>query len=343
MSTIFQRITEAKIETVEQIESINDFIQVETIGHISTTNDEILWHCYKQELKIEVDSGYTFFSNCAFLGDVQVILNKCKTRIEFSNCIFAGKVSFRVTGDSNEYSCVDFISCNINCLLVRSRLDDLRIAYSTINDLIMAVKSRFVFFDSNIIYQFEPLEGVAEGGELILLDNEFKCLFDVDCKLEEYLFKSPGKQFDDKIKCKKDITKRNFYDALLKHSDLKFNRNRYAKYLFRKRLYSASNWFGKICVFLTGAFCFPLLFMLYAVLIIGIFGIAYYMIGGMDSSNITLLHALYYSGITFTTLGYGEIAEDTHQIIKLLSVIEAFVGVLISSSIITSFINKYSD
>ena len=101
--------------------------------------------------------------------------------------------------------------------------------------------------------------------------------------------------------------------------------------------------FGKICILLTGAFCFPILFLFYALFIICLFGMVYYMVDVLNGDSITLLHAMYYSGITFTTLGYTEIAADTHQMIKLLSVIEAFIGVLVSSCIITSFINKYSD
>ena len=37
---------------------------------------------------------------------------------------------------------------------------------------------------------------MSESGELILFDNEFKCLFDYDCKSEEYLLKEPGNQIE---------------------------------------------------------------------------------------------------------------------------------------------------
>ena len=342
MGTIFQKIDEEKIETIEQIVKISELMQV-IDRNIECCNNECSWYCFKQGLEIEVKNGYTRFNNCVFLDDVKVRLRENKPRIEFSNCIFKGKVSFQVIGNSSESVCVDIRSCSINRLVIGSRLDDFGIAYSTINDLIMRVKSYNVLFERNIIYQFEPLEGVSERGELILFDNKFKCLFDYDCKSEEYLLKKPGNLIDDNSKYGKDVVKRNFYDTLLNNSDVKFDRNKRARYLFWKRFYSASNSFGKICIWLTGAFCFPILFLFYALFIIFLFGMAYFMVGVSNGDSITLLHAMYYSGITFTTLGYTEIVADTHQMIKLLSVIEAFIGVLISSSIITSFINKYSD
>lgn len=342
MGTIFQKIDEEKIETIEQIVKISDLRQM-IDRNIDCCNSECSWYCFKQDLEIEVKNGYTSFNNCVFLDDVKVQLREDKPRIEFSNCIFKGKVSFQVISNSSEFVCVDIRSCSINQLVVQSRLSNLGIAYSTINNLIMMVKSSYVFFESNIIYQFAPHEGVSESGELILFDNEFKCLFDYDCKSEEYLLKEPGNQIEHNLKFGKDVVKRNFYDALLNNSDVKFERNKHARYLFWKRFYSASNLFGKICILLTGAFCFPILFLFYALFIICLFGMVYYMVDVLNGDSITLLHAMYYSGITFTTLGYTEIAADTHQMIKLLSVIEAFIGVLVSSCIITSFINKYSD
>ena len=247
MGTIFQKIDEEKIETIEQIVKISELMQV-IDRNIECCNNECSWYCFKQGLEIEVKNGYTRFNNCVFLDDVKVRLRENKPRIEFSNCIFKGKVSFQVIGNSSESVCVDIRSCSINRLVIGSRLDDFGIAYSTINDLIMRVKSYNVLFERNIIYQFEPLEGVSERGELILFDNKFKCLFDYDCKSEEYLLKKPGNLIDDNSKYGKDVVKRNFYDTLLNNSDVKFDRNKRARYLFWKRFYSASNSFGKICI-----------------------------------------------------------------------------------------------
>lgn len=141
----------------------------------------------------------------------------------------------------------------------------------------------------------------------------------------------------------KNIVKRNFYNAVITHSDLKFNRNVYAKYLYKKRLYSASNGLGMFFVKITGGFCYPILFILYLLIVIFAFGCVYYEIGKVSGYTTTFLHAIYYSGITFTTLGYGELAEYTHRAIKALSVFEAFLGVILSSCFLTSIINKYSD
>lgn len=145
MGTIFQKLDEEKIETIEQIVKISDLRQM-NFRNIDCCNSECSWHCFKQDLEIEVKNGYTSFNNCVFLDDVKVRLREDKPRIEFSNCIFKGKVSFQVISNSSEFVCVDIRSCSINQLVVQSRLSNFGIAYSTINNLIMMVKSSYVFW-----------------------------------------------------------------------------------------------------------------------------------------------------------------------------------------------------
>lgn len=145
MGTIFQKIDEEKIETIEQIVKISDLSQPIDTNSDCCNSECCSWYCFKQDLEIEVKNGYTSFNNCVFLDDVKVRLREDKPRIEFSNCIFKGKVSFQVISNSSEFVCVDIRSCSINQLVVQSRLSNFGIAYSTINKLIMMVKSSYVF------------------------------------------------------------------------------------------------------------------------------------------------------------------------------------------------------
>jgi len=125
MGTIFQKIDEEKIEAIEQIVKISDLRQM-IERNIDCCNSECSWYCFKQDLEIEVKNGYTSFNNCVFLDDVKVRLREDKPRIEFSNCIFKGKVSFQVISNSSNTT---------NSVVTRNCTIDIRCTSNTCIDI----------------------------------------------------------------------------------------------------------------------------------------------------------------------------------------------------------------
>lgn len=65
-----------------------------------------------------------------------------------------------------------------------------------------------------------------------------------------------------------------------------------------------------------------------------------YQIATQSTGNIpSLLDAIYYSGITFLTVGYGDI-HPANLFAKILSVIEGFLGIFLMSYFTVSFVRK---
>ncbi|HLM56163.1 MAG TPA: potassium channel family protein [Pyrinomonadaceae bacterium] len=96
-----------------------------------------------------------------------------------------------------------------------------------------------------------------------------------------------------------------------------------------------------------GPLMLPLLIAAYIVSLIFAFALIYYprfpahFVYSHDPSGSNLLDALYYSGITLTTVGYGDIVPRT-TITRTLSIIEATTGVALISLSITYLITVYS-
>ena len=57
--------------------------------------------------------------------------------------------------------------------------------------------------------------------------------------------------------------------------------------------------------------------------------------------GLEFLESLYFSGITFTTIGYGDIAPI--GVTRFIAVIEGFLGVLLISSFLVSLVRRFAD
>ena len=93
----------------------------------------------------------------------------------------------------------------------------------------------------------------------------------------------------------------------------------------------------------------PLRVMILAVVVWALFALLFalpvctFSVAGADGETapraLNLAEALYYSGITFTTIGYGDIAPVDWT--RLLAVIEGVLGVVLISSFLVSLVRKY--
>lgn len=110
-----------------------------------------------------------------------------------------------------------------------------------------------------------------------------------------------------------------------------------------------------------GYFYKPSRAILLSVYMIVIFGIAFYSINNFGCRFLTLseistpsalsrvaadlINSIYFSGITFFTIGYsdiiGESVSTIEPIRKVLILLEAGLGIILTSTILLSFMNKY--
>lgn len=126
------------------------------------------------------------------------------------------------------------------------------------------------------------------------------------------------------------------------------DRNQYTQLLYYEVLHAQDKPLNKIFVWLTGGFLKPFRFVLAAILILLFFAGLYMLpIFEFNSSQNGLAHslafgeAIYFSGITFTTIGYGDISPI--GLARLLAILEGICGISIMSSFLVSLVKKYID
>ena len=133
-------------------------------------------------------------------------------------------------------------------------------------------------------------------------------------------------------------------DFLCNYTDIQNNRECLSDIMMNSSIYSQKNNLLKLFMWLFGAFVKPSLIVVYAVLVFLIYASIYsipqlsFNIGD-KLTNIDFLNAMYFSGITFTTIGYGDIAPI--GIAKIISISEGILGIFLSSSFLVSLIRKY--
>ncbi|MFA6284133.1 MAG: potassium channel family protein [Desulfurivibrionaceae bacterium] len=146
-----------------------------------------------------------------------------------------------------------------------------------------------------------------------------------------------------------DIVYRNekeTLDFICNHTDIQNNRECLSDVTMNSSIYSQKNILLKFFMLLFGAFVKPSLIVMYGILVFLLYASIYaipelsFSIGD-NTTNIDFLNALYFSGITFTTIGYGDIAPT--GIAKIISISEGILGIFLSSSFLVSLIRKYCD
>ena len=78
--------------------------------------------------------------------------------------------------------------------------------------------------------------------------------------------------------------------------------------------------------------------------VMSVYAILYLLPGSSFNVNgsercLSVLEALYFSGITFTTIGYGDISPNGHM--RFLAVSEGLFGIAVSSALVVSFVRRY--
>jgi hypothetical protein len=135
-------------------------------------------------------------------------------------------------------------------------------------------------------------------------------------------------------------------DFICNYTDIRNNREYFSEILTNSSIYSQKNVLLKLFMWFFGAFVNPGLIALYGILVLFIYALIYYSLElsfkiGDDVTSIDLFNALYFSGITFTTIGYGDISPT--GIAKIISISEGILGIFLSSSFLVSLIRKYCD
>jgi hypothetical protein len=135
------------------------------------------------------------------------------------------------------------------------------------------------------------------------------------------------------------------FDFLLAHSEVRRSKRDASHVKYLRALAESESWASKLFVFTTGAFLKPARMILLSIVILLAFAIVYarpeclFSRGSGPATALDFLDALYFSGVTFTTLGYGDLTPL--GCVRILAVVEALLGIVLSSGLAVSVARRY--
>lgn len=295
-----------------------------------------------EEIRLRTSSKIEF-KDCIILGDLNVSENNVNqfTKINIDSCIITG--SFSINFKSNQTNNDKIYITNLNCnqlIIHNTKLQDFSISFSHVFEFSLTdctIDNFFTFGNFFDYFEFRKSEikdisfdykQVNENNLSDLLDYK-----KIDCKRKQF------NPFDYTIaqeipQNEKENTINDTFDFLANKTNAKNNREKFSD-LLKLKTSATQNWFDRKLLKLLDFFLKPVTIILSALIVLLISTI-FYRLGGLN-----LMQAAYLSGITFTTIGYGDIAPT--GLLKIVAVIEGFLGIFLTSGFLVSLLRRYSD
>lgn len=130
-------------------------------------------------------------------------------------------------------------------------------------------------------------------------------------------------------------------DFLQENSEDRYSRRQAAELKYQRALAESPGRFSTALIVLTGALVKPMRIVCLAALVIFFFAVAYFFcdlrMEGMPVKSFG--EAFYFSGLTFTTIGYGDITPV--GLARLLAVLEGLFGIVLSSALVVSLVRRH--
>ncbi|HEX3017162.1 MAG TPA: potassium channel family protein [Caproicibacter sp.] len=288
-------------------------------------------------LNIE-DTNEIKIMDCVFNCKV-VIMNAAEIVIE--NCVFMK--SLMIYGQNNPIADVSISNSNINSLVLQNDKFDFS-AYGSIfrifeiNNAILETSS-YVY--KNRIEHLETGSSQYKGKTINISQIELNNLkykrflkikeVDLDWAFQKFL--------DDK---EDDHEINDTYEFILNSTDISRYNPVKNTLIYNKNIINCKNQFQRILIKITGGFCKPSRWIMYLFFTIIGFSFIYcncYFSISNQNRKLEFFNCLYFSVITFTTIGYGDISPT--GLGKLFVCIEGLLGISIMSAFMVSLVKKY--
>ena len=297
-----------------------------------------------KEIVFEVDE--LDLVNCVFLGDVTIKVCGEKARVSLNFCFCFGHI--RIDG------------CNekTNVIVGGSLIDEIELSGSFKKiDLCQSSFGNLIFYNANVAELFLDCcftEKIRTGANS-KINISSKEMFKVNMKkvfvfsegLDEWgkypiniaddrVFKLVDK--DSEIACAEDMAE------FIEKNRLYTTANEYAQFLYMKNKISLTG-FSKFIYICFGGMVKPWIIVIWLLGITFICGLLYLFFGSLSclSNEISLykkfFQAMYFSAVTVTSIGYGDI--QPHGIAKIIAALEGLAGLLIGGVFCIALTRKY--
>ena len=309
------------------------------------------------DLRIE-NTRFISFINCIFMGNVK-IGQKMSDEIEsiyFDYCIFTGPLSISSTKISGSVTLNSINAGNITLCAINSQA--MNFSYCRIANLLVEECDAIEFFTfcNEFLYlnmgknnfkhiSFNHAQLNIKNQPALPDENFGKRISD---SFNEFCFTSKADL--EKISATgKRALRNSTFRFLAAHSDIGLDREATGRLKYLQTLVCQPNRFMYWIQRLIGGFANPFRIVLLACATLALFAFVFYLpFFHFSASNadgvsvarpLTLAEAFYYSGITFTTIGYGDIFPIGWA--RPLSVAEGLLGIILTSSFLVSLVRKY--
>ncbi len=287
--------------------------------------------------------------NCVFAGNVQILLEDTECSPSIHNSIFLGELSISISGSSSEVrmqptlelhssfaSSLIIYSSNLSLLKIYgnvfraakfydSKISALRVSANKFAGLSLAnFSSDSTYFGPDQIPLNPIIEERTNCATLPFSPEELAHL-----------------QSSSRARTSEEVSRADTLDFLLGEADFRSNQAAKAHLKYLQLIDRSSKGPVRVAVWMCGGLLKPYRVLVCSALCIFIYAFLYWISIEELSAASSYLDCLYFSAISFTTIGFGDIVPS--GIARFLSVSEGFAGIIFSSALVASIIRKYAE
>jgi hypothetical protein len=299
------------------------------------------------------------FINCIFLGKLLISQKHegpCEVYIDY--CIFTEALKI-VDIENSESICL----VSVNSPVISIENNQVKSIYCdscrSVKFIILDNRSSiFRTFECNISYPFisrNIFESITFPYKQVNINKQK--LFIKERRVKKEIsnfncFRYPNKiDLDDLSLSEKKQINKDTFRFILSESDIYIDKAAKSHVRYLSEIESHNSLVSKSVIWLFGALLKPIRIFVVLLCALFIFGFIYQLpclvfnAPGVENAsvvrNLSFSEAFYYSGITFTTVGYGDISPV--GIARVVAIIEGLIGILLSSAFLASLIRKYTE
>lgn len=284
--------------------------------------------------------------NCVF-PKLVIISSDDLEELVIDNCIFMG--GLKVYGTKEGVNSISIVASNFEYLEITDRkVNEIRISQSKINLFkLLNIRGSEIITINNYINKFD-IESVSY--QIIDFDDsqvnlDYYSSFRKVKNINLFTFidiHNDGTSFEDSSFKEKILS----IEFLRKNTSIEFNKDRNNQLKYYEEILFKKNKLEKVLMLIIGSLVKPLRILLLASLIIMIYSLIYihpsfkFSVRNSERS-LEFIESLYFSGLTFVTISYGDIQPI--GIPQLVAFSQGMLGIIVASLFVIALVRRYLD